>query len=183
MKANFAITEAEYLQAAPLLAKLQSRNEVDTPAKIELKLANGTQYPHLGKFDFVNREISSSTGTIQITALFPNPDSVLRPGLFARITAPSEEIQGALLVPQASTVELQGNFFVVTLGPGNVAKPVFVKLGPTFGQLQVVTGPLKVGDKVVVGGVEKARPGTTVNPQPYQAPTPSPAAPTKATSN
>ena len=182
MKANFSITEAEYLKAARLLAQLQAGENPNTDGKIELKLADGTRYPHLGRFDFVNRQITVSTGTIQITSLFPNPDSVLRPGLFARITAPVEEIKGALLVPQAATVELQGNFFVTTLGPGNVAKPVFVKLGPTEGQLQVVSGPLKAGDKVIVGGIEKARPGTTVNPQPYQAPTPAPAA-TKAASN
>lgn len=174
MKVNFSITEAEYLQAAPLLAKLQDSDSSQRDAHISLKLADGSLFPEKGKFDFVNRQVNTSTGTIQITALFPNPGNVLRPGLFARVTAPVEEISGALLVPQAATVELQGKFFVVTLGPGDIAKPVFVQLGPVEGQMQVVKGALKAGDKVVVGGVEKARPGLKVNPQPFQSPTPAP---------
>lgn len=174
MKVNFSITEAEYLQAAPLLAKLQDSDSSQREARISLKLADGSLFPEKGKFDFVNRQVNTSTGTIQITALFPNPGNVLRPGLFARVTAPVEELSGALLVPQAATVELQGKFFVVTLGPGDIAKPVFVQLGPIQDQMQVVKGALKAGDKVVVGGVEKARPGVKVNPQPYQSPTPTP---------
>lgn len=186
MKMNFSITEAEYLQAAPLLAQLQEGKDTSKVGRLTLRLADGTVYPEKGRFDFVNRQVNSSTGTIQITALFPNPNGVLRPGLFARVTAPVQELTGALLVPQASTAELQGSYFVVTLGPDNVAKPVFVKLGPTEGSLQVVKGALKAGDKVVVGGVEKARPGLKLNPSPYQAPTPPPtpaASPTATPAN
>ena len=111
-----------------------------------------------------------ATGTIQITALFPNDDEMLRPGLFARVTAPVQELKDALVVPQAATVELQGNYLVIVLGPDNVVKPVPVKLGPTKGHMQVVMGPVKVGEKVVVGGVEKMRPGMKVNPEPYVPP-------------
>jgi membrane fusion protein (multidrug efflux system) len=178
MKVNFSITEAEYLKAAVLLAKLQDGSGASRRAAISLKMADGSEYPLKGKFDFVNRQINTSTGTIQITALFPNPDNVLRPGLFARVTAPVEQLENALLVPQAATVELQGNFYVKVLGPGDVPKPVFVKLGPTQGQLQVVSAPgLRAGDKVIVGGIERAAPGVKVNPQPYQAPTPGAAKP------
>lgn len=180
MKMNFAITESEYLQAADLLARLQSRSpDQKTEGRLTLRLADGSEYPAKGAFDFVNRQVSSSTGTIQITALFPNPQGILRPGLFARVTGPVQEIPGALLVPQASIAELQGNQFVITLTPDNVAKPVFVKPGPTEGPLQVVKGALQEGMRIVVGGVEKARPGTKVNASPYQTPpaaSPSPAA-------
>jgi hypothetical protein len=133
-------------------------------------LADGSVYPQKGRFDFVNRQVNVATGTIQITALFPNDEDVLRPGLFARVTAPVEELKGALLVPQAATVELQGRYLVVVLGPDNVVHPVLVKLGPTQGQMQVIEGPVKAGDKVVVGGIEKMRPGMKVNPEPYEPP-------------
>jgi membrane fusion protein (multidrug efflux system) len=172
MKMNFAITEAEYLRAAPLLAKLQS-GEMAKGGKISLHLADGTEYAEKGSFDFVNREINTSTGTIQITALFPNPGNVLRPGLFGRVTAPVESISNALLVPQAATSELQGNAFVTVIAPGNVAKPVFVKLGPVIDKMQVISGNIRKGDKVIVDGIEKARPGMKVNPSPY---VPAPAA-------
>jgi len=174
MKMNFSITEAEYLKASALLAKLQDGQMKETKAKLSLRLGDGSVYPAKGKFDFVNRQINTSTGTIQITALFPNPEDVLRPGLFARVTAPVENLKGAILVPQAATVELQGNFFVSILQPDSTVKSVPVKLGPVQGPLQVVTGPVKAGDKVVVGGIEKARPGVKVVAKPYEAPTPTP---------
>jgi membrane fusion protein (multidrug efflux system) len=174
MKMNFSITEAQYLKAASLLAKLQDMNPDDLKSRLKLRLADGSEYPESGKFDFVNRQVSTSTGTIQITALFPNANAVLRPGLFARITAPVEQLKNAILVPQASTVELQGSYFVKVLGPDNTVRPVPVKLGPIEGQLQVVQGPLKAGDKVIVGGTEKAVPGSKVVAQLYQAPAPSP---------
>ena len=170
IKVNFSITEEQYLQAYALIQRLQATPQDELKSRLELTLADGTVYSHKGRFDFVNRQVNASTGTIQITALFPNGDDLLRPGLFARITAPVDELENAMVVPQASTVELQGNYLVIVLGEDNVVRPVPVKLGPTKGQLQVVTGPLKVGEKVVVGGVEKMRPGMKVNPEPYVPP-------------
>ena len=172
IKVNFSITEEEYLGAAALLKRLQQTTQQDLPERLQLTLADGTVYSKKGRFDFVNRQVNVATGTIQITALFPNDEDVLRPGLFARVTAPVEELKGALVVPQAATVELQGNYLVILLGPDNVVQPTPIKLGPTKGEMQVIMGPVKAGDKVVVGGVEKMRPGMKVDPQPYQPPAP-----------
>ena len=177
MKMNFSITEAQYLEAAALLARLQNAEVSATKGRIKLTLADGTTYPEMGKFDFVNRQVNSSTGTIQITSLFPNPGNVLRPGLFARVTAPVRELKGALLVPEAATVELQGTYFVAILDADNSVHAVPVKLGPVQGKLQVVEGKIAAGDKVIVGGIEKAaRPGAKVIATPYVEPTPPPAA-------
>jgi membrane fusion protein (multidrug efflux system) len=176
MKMNFFLTEAEYLLGAELLQRIQDMPEGQRRARLSLKLADGAAYPELGTFDFFNRQINSSTGTVQITALFPNPKGLLRPGLFASVTAPVQEIKGALLVPQKATVELQGNYFVSIVQADNTVKTMPVKLGPLQGALQVVFGPLAAGDAVIVEGVEKARPGMKVNPLPYQPPAP-PAAP------
>jgi RND family efflux transporter MFP subunit len=170
IKVNFSITEEQYLQAYSLIQQLQATPQDKLHARLELTLADGTVYPQKGRFDFVNRQVDVATGTIQITALFPNDQDLLRPGLFARVTAPVQELEDALVVPQAATVELQGNYLVMVLGPDDIVKPVPVKLGPTKGQMQVVTGPLKVGEKVVVEGVEKMRPGMKVNPEPYVPP-------------
>jgi membrane fusion protein, multidrug efflux system len=170
IKVNFSITEEEYLRAYQLIQRLQNIPDAERQSRLELQLADGTVYPHKGTFDFVNRQVNTSTGTIQITALFQNKEALLRPGLFARVTAPVEELKDALVVPQAATVELQGNYLVIALEPDNTVKPLPVKLGPTKGHMQVVTGPIKPGDKVVVEGVEKMRPGMKVNPQPYVPP-------------
>jgi RND family efflux transporter MFP subunit len=175
IKVNFSITEEQYLGAYELLKQLQATPEKELKSRLELKLADGTVYPEKGRFDFVNRQVNVATGTIQITALFPNDNDLLRPGLFARVTAPVQELKDAMVVPQAATVELQGNYLVIRLGPDNSVEPVPVKLGPTKGQMQVVMGPLKVGEKVIVGGVEKVRPGMKVNPEPYVPPAAHPA--------
>lgn len=179
IKVNFSITEEEYLEASPLLQKLQDTPSQELESRIQLRLADGKLYSQLGKFDFVNRQVNVSTGSIQITALFDNPDDVLRPGLFGRITAPVKMIPDALLVPQASLVELQGKYFVGMLKPDNTVQFVPVKPGPVEGQYQVIEPvtkqfTLKAGDKVIVGGVEKVNGDVKVNATPWQAPSPSP---------
>ncbi len=180
IKVNFSITEEQYLEAAPLLKKLQDTPAADLEARIKLRLADGKEYPELGKFDFVNRQVTSSTGTIQITALFPNDNDVLRPGLFGRITAPVQMIPNALVVPQASLVELQGKYFVGVLKPDNTVQFVPIKPGPLDGDYQVIEPVVKqfklaAGDKVLVGGVEKVRGDVTVSASAWQAPSPTPA--------
>lgn len=180
IKMNFFITEQQYLGATQVLQELQNKAPEDIPARLQLKLADGKEYPQLGRFDFVNRQINTATGAVQVTALFPNDDSVLRPGLFGRITAPTKLLQNALVVPQVAVVELQGNHFISLLGADNTVASVPVKLGPVQGTDQVVQGQgLKAGAKVIVEGVEKVRPGMKVNPQPYQ---PAPASPAPAAS-
>jgi RND family efflux transporter MFP subunit len=166
IKANFSITEQEYLNAAAMLNEKEASG-TPSPSVIDLKLADGSVYPQKGRFDFVNRQVNVATGSIQVTALFPNEGLMLRPGLFGRITAPVRQLKDALVVPQAAIVELQGNHLISIVGPNNVVSTLPVKLGPTEGQLQVVVGKLKAGDKVVVGGVEKVKSGMTVETAEY----------------
>jgi membrane fusion protein, multidrug efflux system len=172
MKMNFFITEAEYLQAAKLITRLDQTPESQRHGRLALKLADGSTYPELGIYDFVNRQVNPSTGTLQVTALFPNPDRLLRPGLFATITGPVQQIKDALLVPQKAVVELQGSFFLSFLQPDNTVKSVPVSLGPVLGPWQVVTGPIAKGQQVIVEGVEKVRAGMKVSPSDWTAPPP-----------
>jgi len=175
IKANFSITEQEYLGAAAMIQEKQASGQ-KPPDVIDLRLADGSTYPKKGHYDFVNRQINVATGSIQVTALFPNEGLLLRPGLFARVTAPVRELKDALLVPQASVVEMQGNHLISLVDGNNIVSTIPVKLGPTQGPMQVVVGKVKAGDKVIVGGVEKAKPGMKVDVQPYQPPaTPAPA--------
>ena len=169
IKANFSITEQEYLGAADIINQKMASG-APAPDVIELKLADGSVYPKKGHYDFVNRQVNVATGSIQVTALFPNEGLLLRPGLFARITAPVKELPDALLVPQSSVVEMQGNHFVSVVDAQNIVSTFPVKLGPVQGQLQVVTGKLKAGDNVVVGGAEKVKPGLKVDVKPYEPP-------------
>jgi membrane fusion protein (multidrug efflux system) len=177
MKMNFFITEAEYLQAAKLIDRLDKTPETERSGHLSLKLADGSIYPEIGTYDFINRQINTSTGTIQVTALFPNPNKLLRPGLFATVTGPVQQINAALLVPQKALVEMQGTFFLSFLEQDNTVKSLPVSLGPILGQWQVINGPIAKGAQVIVEGVEKVRPGMKVVPSDWPAPPPPDAAP------
>ncbi len=171
IKMVFSITEEDYLKSSALIDALQKRTPAEYKSLISLTLADGTTYPDKGRFDFVNRQVNSATGSIQITALFPNPNNLLRPGLFGRVTAPIRQIKDAMLIPQAAITEQQGKHYVAILSADNTAEPKEVKLGPVQGQMEVVLEGLQPTDKVVVGGIEKVllRPGIKLAPQPYVA--------------
>jgi len=171
IKAIFYITEEQYLKFSDLLSQLQYAEQTKLPNLVSLTFANGKQYERKGHFYFVNRQVDSSTGSIAVETLFENPDNVLRPGLFARVTAPVLNLKGALLVPQQALVELQGTMMLSVVKPDNTVATFPVKQGPNHGRMAVVESPnLKPGMNVVVGGAEKVRPGMTVTTSPYKAP-------------
>ena len=139
---------------------------------------------------YVQRQIDPRTGTIQFTALFPNPDNKLRPGGFALLRAETTVRKGALLVPQPAVTELQGGYQVAVVGAGDKIDVRSVKVGERVDDLWIITEGLKPGEKVVAEGVQKVKQGMTVKPTPF-APQPKtttgmpakpetkPAAPTK----
>jgi membrane fusion protein (multidrug efflux system) len=112
--------------------------------------------------------VNEQTGTIQIVGEFPNPRNVLRPGQYARVQAPTGNIRGALLVPQAAVTQLQGTYQVTVVDADNRAQLRTVQVGPTVGALWVITSGLKPGERVVAVGADKVKDGGLVNPAPYK---------------
>jgi membrane fusion protein (multidrug efflux system) len=135
---------------------------------LQLTLADGSTYPHPGRIIFADRQVNTQTGTIQIVGEFLNSKNLLRPGQYARIQAPTGNITGALLVPQAAVNQQQGSYQVTVVGADNRAQLRTVEVGPRVGPLWVVTSGLKMGERVVAAGAEKARNGEVVNPTPYK---------------
>jgi len=135
---------------------------------LELILGDGTVFPRSGSLLFVNREVDSRTGTIQVRCAFPNPGNVLRPGQYARIRAVTELRKGALLVPQQSVSELQGVYQVAVVSDDRIVTVKNVKLGPQAGDMWIVESGLQTGDKVVVDGLQRIRSGITVAPSPFK---------------
>jgi len=135
---------------------------------LELILGDGTVFPRSGSLLFVNREVDSRTGTIQVRCAFPNPGNVLRPGQYARIRAVTELRKGALLVPQQSVSELQGVYQVAVVSDDRIVAVKNVKLGPQAGDLWVIESGLQTGDKVVVDGLQRIRSGIAVAPSPFK---------------
>ena len=134
--------------------------------QIELILADGSVYPHKGKFFTIDRQVDVRTGTLRVEALFPNPNNFLRPGQFVRARVLIDTKRGALLVPQRAVTELQGGYQVAVVGSENKVDIRSVKPGERYGSLWEIEDGLKPGERVVVEGIQKVKQGMVVNPKP-----------------
>jgi RND family efflux transporter MFP subunit len=161
VKAVFTVSEQEYLS----LARADALHHL----QLKLILADGSTHPHDGRFSFADRQVDPGTGAIQMTALFPNPGNILRPGQYAMVRAVAGEDKGALLVPQPAVSELQGGYEVVVVGGDNKVATRQVQVGERVETMWVITSGLKLGERVVVEGQQKLRSGTRVQPKPYHA--------------
>jgi RND family efflux transporter MFP subunit len=166
IKAQFNITESEYLQS-------MQGNHWAEPARgddprLELILENGSVYPHAGTVVIVNRQFNPQTGTIAIQGSFPNPGNLLRPGQYGRIRAAIAVRQNARLVPQRAVNELQGTFQVGVVDPDGKLDLRTVKTAEQVGTMWIVTEGVTAGDKVVVSNLARLRPGTTVRAVPAE---------------
>jgi RND family efflux transporter MFP subunit len=166
----FPISEKDYKEHAEALKTAMQKPESEREEAIEMLFADGTAYSRKGKFSFVDRQVDPTTGTILVAANFPNPDQTLRPGQFAKARAVIDKISGALLVPERALMELQGSYQIGVLGDGNKAEIRPIKIGPRFNRQVVVTEGLKEGEKVIVEGIQKVRPGMILTAKPYQEP-------------
>jgi len=180
MWAYFNISENLYLSIAPQISKALQTSLVKSAVLAEYIQANDVPYPAKGTIIFVNREIAGGTGTIQVAAAFPNKDAILRPGGFGRVRVRTSFNKDALLIPQASVIEIQSQYQVIVVGADNKARVRPVKVGDRVGPNWVITEGLKAGEKVVVEGIQKvqtmaaqapesAKEGVPVTPRPYAA--------------
>jgi membrane fusion protein (multidrug efflux system) len=167
VKVQFPVSEREYLQAAARINVAVQGGERSgaAPAELELVLADGSVYPPRGKFMLPNREVDPKTGAIVVQGVFPNPDGVLRPGLYARVRAVTATKTGALLVPQRAVRELQGAYQVVVVGADDTIDMRPVEVGARVDSLWVIERGLKPGERVVVEGLQKVRQGIKVSVQ------------------
>lgn len=161
IKAIFTVSEQEYLS----LARADALHHLE----LKLILADGSTHPKDGRFSFADRQVDPNTGAIQMTALYPNPGNVLRPGQYAMVRAITGEDKGALLVPQPAVTELQGGYQVAVVGSDNKVATRQVQVGARVGDMWVITSGLNAGDRVVVEGQQKVRSGMRVQPKPFRA--------------
>jgi len=158
--AYFNISESVYLPLASRVTTLitgKTEREHIARVPVEFIQANDQTYPAKGKFIFVNRQVATQTGTIQVIAEFTNPDAVLRPGGSGRVRFQVGDNPNALLVPQPAVIEIQGQYQVIVLTPDNKAIFRPVKMGDRVGPNWLVTEGLKPGEKVVVEGIQKVQ--------------------------
>lgn len=171
IRAYFSLSEREYLLVAPQINRAGSRQLFDAGGALTLRLADGSEYPHAGRFVAADREIDPRTGTIRISAAFPNRTHILRPGQYGRVQATTQFMKEALLVPQRAVSELQGAAQVRVVDRENTVRIVNVTLGSRVDSRWIVSEGLEPGARVVVDAVQ-LREGTVVVTQPYRAATP-----------
>lgn len=132
-------------------------------AKVELILENGQKYPQVGALEFSDVTVDESTGSITIRAVFPNPKGDLLPGMFVRARLDEGIKNNALLVPQQGvTRNPRGEATVMVVGADNKVELRTVTAAQAIGDKWLVTAGLKSGDKVIVTGLQKVRPGVQV---------------------
>jgi RND family efflux transporter MFP subunit len=168
IKANFSISEQEYLELAGRISTGSTPDILRQGSEIplQLTLSNGNIYPRSGRIIFADREMDPQTGTIRIVGGFANPGDILRPGQFGRIRALTGFRKGALLVPQRAVSELQGRRQVAVVGPDNKISIRTVQTGERSGEMWIISSGLKAGERVVTEGTSKVGEGSVVNPKP-----------------
>jgi membrane fusion protein (multidrug efflux system) len=133
--------------------------------EVEMILSDGTVFPHKGVINFADRQIDPSTGALTFDASFPNPEKMLRPGLYVKIRLLLEKRDSALLVPQKAIGELQGQKQVYVVGDSNKVTMKLIQTGPKFGRYTIVESGLVPGEKVIIGGTALLRNGMVVVPK------------------
>jgi RND family efflux transporter MFP subunit len=167
IKVYFTVSEREYLDWNRRFPTEATREAANKRVRLELILADGSSYGHEGTIYFADRQVNQSTGAIRIAGLFPNPGNILRPGGYGKVRAVVRVQPDALLVPQRAVSELQGGYQVAALDSENRVSIRTVKVGDRVGAQWIIVDGLKRGERVVVEGVQKVRPGVQVNPKPF----------------
>jgi len=162
IKCYISLSEQEYMKAQARRVKQQEA------VSIELILSDGSTYPEKGEVAFTDREVDVRTGTIRVAATFPNPQNLLRPGMFSRVRAQLGVKKAAVVIPQQAVTEVQGKYLVAVVSTDNKTAIKQVKVGERFGPLWVIEEGLAPGEKVVAEGTQKVREGMVVGPKPFQ---------------
>jgi RND family efflux transporter MFP subunit len=166
MYVYFTVSEIQHLE----YIKKQREQQKLSSGKIAHPVAIGTAdeegYPHEGTIEFADNTVDPGTGTLQIRGSFVNPPPyVLTPGLFVRVRVPMAIQENALLVPEQALGENQGGQYVLVIHPDNVVEQRPVKVGASVDSLRVIEKGLTAGERIVIEGLQQARPGGKVNPK------------------
>jgi len=163
---NFNVSEQDVVR---LRAGIRERGTTEAELRkmtIEVGLVNETGYPHKGTLDYAYPGVTSSTGTLAVRGVLPNPDRILLPGYFVRIRVPLSKEPDTLLVPDAAIGNDQGGRYVLLVGKDGIVEQRKIEIGETRGDLRIVTQGLGADDSVIVSGVARAVPGQKVEAEP-----------------
>ncbi len=157
---EFSISESDYLKLA---TKVEETGKKQGNRVFQLLLADGKPYKHLGKFNMIDRAVDATTGTIRVRLEYANPMNLLRPGQFVNVRLNKAEVPDALLIHQRAVMELQSSKYVYVVDKDNKVEQREITVGERYQGSYVVTKGLKQGERVIVDGMAKVKPGMTVS--------------------
>ncbi len=169
VRVTFFLTESDYLYIAreyrvDIKADAEGNLKQEDKVKLELILSDGRTYKHTGTVDFIDRGVDATTGSILVQATFPNPEFLLRPGLYAKVKVKMRTVKDGLLIPNRCIMELQGQYSVYVVNAENKIETRQIKTEARIGDMQLVREGLKPGDKVVLEGLQKVSGGMEIKP-------------------
>lgn len=159
IRVEFFLTESEYLYFFR-----KNKDDSRKKASLELILADGSLHKHKGKIDFIDRNVDPTTGAILLQATFPNPEKLIRPGQYAKVKALIEINKNALIVPQRCIKELQGKYSAFIVNSENKVELKEVLIAGFYDDFYIISDGVKVGDKVIIEGIQKVAPEMVVKP-------------------
>ena len=160
------VDETTFLRYQRLTTEGKATHLSDNGTPAEMQLDGESGYPHAGKIESFDNRIQGSTGSILLRAEFPNAGGTLRPGSFVRLRIPAGPKYQALLVTERAVGTDQGRKFLLIVGPNNITEYKPVEVGPLLGDQRVIRSGLAATDSVIVNGLQRARPGAPVVPEP-----------------
>jgi multidrug efflux system membrane fusion protein len=162
---NFDVPEQYVVKYDQLARQLTSPGSKDLRIPVDVAVANEIGYPHAGSIDFRENRVDIGTGTIRLRGTVPNSDRSLYPGLYTRVRVPESAPQQRLMVPEASLMTDQRGRFLYVLKPDHSVEARTVSVGSKVGILIAIVTGLTADDTVIINGLQRARPGTKVDPQ------------------
>ncbi len=160
--AYFSVSEVDFLNSLQgALKALDKKNGEKT--EVEVGLANETGYPHTGRIDFIDTQVDPSTGTVKVRAVLPNPEETLMPGMFVRVRIPIET-KKRLVIPDEAVMSDQAGDYVLIVKSDDTVERRRVTRGQQDGRLRVIEKGLTEKDRVIIEGLQQARPGSKVKP-------------------
>ncbi len=165
MYAYFEAAEQDYLKYFDMARSGERPISINTKNPVYLALGNETEFKHAGYMDFVDNRVNTSTGTLMGRAVFANPDHYLAAGMFVRVRLIGKgKYKGALINDRAIATD-QDRRYVLVVGEGDKVEYRAVTTGPFVDGLRVVRSGVKAGDRIIVNGLQRVRPGMTVKPK------------------
>lgn len=162
MYVNFQLEESEY--TSYLQRRAMNNNKTNDTVDLSILLPNNSAYKEQGTLDFADTQVTQGMGTVEVRASFPNPKGVIVPGLFVTLVIESKTKKDMSMVPQAAVQANQQGKFVLFIDEENKVKQRPVVLGRRVNAMWVVESGLVVGDRVIIEGLQKVRPGVEIKP-------------------